>query len=88
MDMQYRRYNWRPSFPVNISEPVGGNYYPTDTITFLRDPSQNLQLTVITDRAHGSSAQGNGLLELGMHRRLLYVLRFRPAIRRNTHRNG
>lgn len=43
-----------------------------DTAAFIRDINTNSQLTLLTDRARGCSAQGVGQLETMLHRRLLY----------------
>lgn len=42
-EMQKRRYNYRPTWPLNVTEPVAGNYYPMNSAAFLR--SGNAQIT-------------------------------------------
>ncbi len=49
----------------------GGNYYPCPTAVKLVDPVAGLRLTVMTDRAQGCSSQGNGAVEVMVHRRCL-----------------
>lgn len=52
-------------------EPVAMNYYPAATATFIRDESgpRAMQLTVVSDRAHGAGCLGAGQLEVMLHRR-------------------
>ncbi|XP_074713591.1 lysosomal alpha-mannosidase [Strix uralensis] len=65
-----RRRNYRPTWNLNQSEPVAGNYYPVNTRIFIKD--KKFQLTVLTDRSQGGSSVFDGSLELMVHRRLLY----------------
>lgn len=48
------------------AEPVAVNYYPAPTASFIRDEldMRRLQLTVVTDRAHGIGCLGQGQLEV------------------------
>jgi len=52
-------------------EPVAVNYYPAATASFIRDESGDspMQLSVMTDRAHGAGCLGSGQLEIMLHRR-------------------
>ena len=54
---------------------IGGNYYPVDSAIAMRDRSgiSNLQVTVLTDRAQGGSADlsSKATIELMQHRRIL-----------------
>jgi hypothetical protein len=43
--MQQRKLNFRPTWPLEVNEPVSGNYYPMNTAAFIRDDSQEVQLT-------------------------------------------
>ncbi|XP_053907882.1 lysosomal alpha-mannosidase [Cuculus canorus] len=65
-----RRRNYRPTWNLNQTEPVAGNYYPVNTRIFIKD--EKMQLTVLTDRSQGGSSIFDGSLELMVHRRLLY----------------
>ena len=51
--MQLRVRNYRPTWTLQVNEPVAGNYYPVNTAVFIRDNTQNLQLTLVTDRSRG-----------------------------------
>ncbi|XP_062846006.1 lysosomal alpha-mannosidase [Trichomycterus rosablanca] len=64
-----RRKDYRPTWNLNQSEPIAGNYYPINTRSFIKD-GQN-QLSVVTDRSQGISSIYNGSLEIMVHRRLL-----------------
>ncbi|XP_065289713.1 lysosomal alpha-mannosidase-like [Dermacentor albipictus] len=67
-----RRLNYRPTWKVNIQEPVAGNYYPVNSRIFIRDDAKKVQFTVLTDRSQGGSSLREGSVELMVHRRLLY----------------
>ncbi|GAB5356636.1 hypothetical protein AAMO2058_000306400 [Amorphochlora amoebiformis] len=62
-----------PSYPqpLNISEPVAGNYYPVNAMIAIEDPSLNAELVVITDAALGGTSLAPGEIELMVHRRVL-----------------
>lgn len=64
-----RRRNYRPTWKLNQTEPVAGNYYPVNSRIYITDG--NMQLTVLTDRSQGGSSLSDGSLELMVHRRLL-----------------
>nr|XP_055227621.1 lysosomal alpha-mannosidase isoform X4 [Gorilla gorilla gorilla] len=64
-----RRRDYRPTWKLNQTEPVAGNYYPVNTRIYITDG--NMQLTVLTDRSQGGSSLRDGSLELMVHRRLL-----------------
>ncbi|NP_001244175.1 lysosomal alpha-mannosidase precursor [Cavia porcellus] len=64
-----RRRDYRPSWKLNQTEPVAGNYYPVNSRIYITDGK--MQLTVLTDRSQGGSSMSDGSLELMVHRRLL-----------------
>ncbi|XP_021563703.1 LOW QUALITY PROTEIN: lysosomal alpha-mannosidase [Carlito syrichta] len=64
-----RRRDYRPTWNLNQTEPVAGNYYPVNSRIYITDG--NMQLTVLTDRSQGGSSLRDGSLELMVHRRLL-----------------
>lgn len=64
-----RRRDYRPSWELNQTEPVAGNYYPVNSRIYITDGKT--QLTVLTDRSQGGSSLRDGSLELMVHRRLL-----------------
>ena len=68
-----RVWNYRPSWKLtDLKEPISGNYYPINSRIFLRDETKDLQLTVLSDRSQGGTSPQDGVLELMVHRRLLY----------------
>ncbi|PIO65545.1 glycosyl hydrolase family 38 protein [Teladorsagia circumcincta] len=64
--MMRRQKKFNPSYKYVDSEPVSGNYYPVTNRVFMKD--DKLQLTVLTDRAEGTTVIDGGL-ELMLHRR-------------------
>ncbi|XP_039108174.1 lysosomal alpha-mannosidase [Hyaena hyaena] len=64
-----RRRDYRPTWKLNQTEAVAGNYYPVNSRIYIRD--SNTQLTVLTDRSQGGSSLRDGSVELMVHRRLL-----------------
>ncbi|XP_051827566.1 lysosomal alpha-mannosidase [Antechinus flavipes] len=64
-----RRRDYRPTWDLNQTEPVAGNYYPVSSRLYITDG--RVQLTVLTDRSQGGSSLKDGSLELMVHRRLL-----------------
>ncbi|KAF3829408.1 hypothetical protein GH733_003672 [Mirounga leonina] len=64
-----RRRDYRPTWKLNQTEPVAGNYYPVNSRIYIRDGK--MQLTVLTDRSQGGSSLKDGSMELMVHRRLL-----------------
>uniref|UniRef100_A0A8D1UBD3 Alpha-mannosidase n=1 Tax=Sus scrofa TaxID=9823 RepID=A0A8D1UBD3_PIG len=64
-----RRRDYRPTWKLNQTEPVAGNYYPVNSRIYITDGKT--QLTVLTDRSQGGSSLGDGSVELMVHRRLL-----------------
>ncbi|XP_076427995.1 lysosomal alpha-mannosidase isoform X3 [Peromyscus maniculatus bairdii] len=57
-----RRRDHRPTWRLNQTEPVAGNYYPVNTRIYISDG--HMQLTVVTDRSQGGSSLKDGSLEL------------------------
>ena len=71
-EMQKRVRNYRPTWTLNVTEPVAGNYYPVNSRIYIQDVTTQNQFTVITDRSHGGSSLNDGQVELMVHRCLLY----------------
>ena len=68
-EMQQRIINQRKYYPFKQTEPVAGNYYPVDTLMYIRDGAA--QLNVFTDAAVGGGSIEQGEMYLTVHRRLL-----------------
>uniref|UniRef100_A0A1W7RA88 Alpha-mannosidase n=1 Tax=Hadrurus spadix TaxID=141984 RepID=A0A1W7RA88_9SCOR len=71
-EMRKRIINYRPTWKLNVTEPVSGNYYPVNSRIYIKDVTKGIQVTVLTDRSQGGSSLHNGSLELMIHRRLLH----------------
>ncbi|XP_001603702.3 lysosomal alpha-mannosidase isoform X1 [Nasonia vitripennis] len=70
-EMLKRKLNYRPTWEVELQEPISGNYYPVTTKISIQDENNKLRLSALTDRAQGGSSLKEGELELMVHRRLL-----------------
>jgi lysosomal alpha-mannosidase len=68
-EMQTRIRNYRPTWSLNVTEPVSGNYFPVNCGIQLNDETSGHTLTVVTDRSQGGSSMQDGALELMVHRR-------------------
>ena len=68
-EMQERKRNYRPTWPLDDTEPVAENYYPVNSRMYIRDSDK--QLTILTDRSLGGSSMKDGSMEIMLHRRLL-----------------
>ena len=68
-DSMRRVRNARPSWPLEVTEPVADNYFPTTTFQWSSDGTTTI--SVVTDRAQGGASMNNGELEFMVHRRLL-----------------
>jgi len=69
-EMLVRKRDFRPTWKLDQTEPVAGNYYPVTTALAIRD--SRVQLTVLTDAAQaGTGCVRDGEVELMAHRALL-----------------
>jgi len=66
-----RRLNERPTWSLEVFEPVAGNYYPLTVAGYVRDEQRQLQLSVLADRSQGVASLRDGQMEVMIHRRLL-----------------
>lgn len=64
--------NFRPTWRVNVTEPVASNYYPVTSKILIRDPNEDLEVAVLTDRAQGGTSLNDGEIELMLHRNCLH----------------
>jgi len=65
-----RRRNHRPTWDLNVYEPVAGNYYPVGTAAYIEDPAY-ASFAVVTDRSLGGASLFDGSIELMLQRRIL-----------------
>lgn len=69
--MLRRQRDARPTWTLNLTQPVAANYFPVYTAISIDDGSSKI-LTVLNDRAQGGSSMHDGSVELMVHRRLLH----------------
>ncbi|XP_046463564.1 lysosomal alpha-mannosidase-like [Daphnia pulex] len=69
-----RRRDFRPTWTLDVTEPVSGNYYPINSHIYVTDSEQNAGavLALVNDRSQGGTSLKDGQIELMVHRRLLY----------------
>uniref|UniRef100_A0A7N0USJ5 Alpha-mannosidase n=1 Tax=Kalanchoe fedtschenkoi TaxID=63787 RepID=A0A7N0USJ5_KALFE len=69
-DFLKRVRNHRDDWPLTVTQPVAGNYYPINLGIYTKD--EKLELSVLVDRASGGSSIKDGEVELMLHRRMAY----------------
>mgnify|MGYP000849733300 FL=1 len=72
LEMQKRVLNYRPTYPVDILEPVAGNYYPINSAIYIEDAENQQRVTLMNDRSQGGSSLKDGAFEVMLHRRILH----------------
>lgn len=65
-EMLRRQRNHRDTWPLEVHEPVAGNYYPITSGVAITDGETTLALA--TERAQGAASLANGQLEVMVHR--------------------
>ncbi|KAL1569764.1 alpha-mannosidase [Salvia divinorum] len=68
-DFLKRVRDYRADWPLTVTQPVAGNYYPINLGIFVKDKKS--ELSVLVDRATGGSSISDGEIELMLHRRIL-----------------
>ncbi|XP_046734865.1 lysosomal alpha-mannosidase isoform X3 [Diprion similis] len=71
-EMLRREKNFRPTWTLQLAEPVAGNYYPITAKVTIKDRINKLRMSVLNDRAQGGSSLNDGQVELMLHRRILH----------------
>lgn len=69
-DFIKRVRNYREDWPLQVTQPVAGNYYPVNLGMYIKDNVN--EFSVLVDRAVGGSSIQDGQLELMLHRILLH----------------
>ena len=59
-----RKRDYRPTWDLEVNEPVSGNYYPVTSKIVIRDTVKAQELAVLNDRAQGGSSINDGQVEL------------------------
>jgi len=77
-EFQHRILNYRPTWELEVHEPVAGNFYPITTAMYIKGDmmqasgkTKRAQLSVLVDRAQAGASLRSGEIELMVHRRLL-----------------
>jgi len=65
-EMQPRQRDQRPSWKLNVTEEVAGNYYPVTAAAAIYDTTS--QLSVVVDRAQGAGSLNDGEVMLSASR--------------------
>ncbi|CAG5130757.1 unnamed protein product, partial [Candidula unifasciata] len=65
-----RQLNYRPTWNLNQTEPVGGNYFPVNALIAIKSGDAKAQLSVLVDRSQGGTSLNDGDVEIMLHRRL------------------
>lgn len=63
-EMLKRIRNYRPTWNLELKEPISGNYYPVTSKIAIKDEEKQLKLSVLNDRAQGGSSLQDGAIEL------------------------
>ncbi|KAK3005175.1 hypothetical protein RJ639_016343 [Escallonia herrerae] len=69
-DFLKRVRDYRADWPLSVTQPVAGNYYPLNLGLFTMD--KKAEMSVLVDRAIGGASIEDGELELMLHRRIIY----------------
>ncbi|KAK1423560.1 hypothetical protein QVD17_18864 [Tagetes erecta] len=69
-DFLKRVRDYREDWPLQVTQPVAGNYYPLNLGMFTRN--NKTELSVLVDRATGGASINDGQMEIMFHRRMLY----------------
>ncbi|XP_021907952.1 alpha-mannosidase [Carica papaya] len=69
-DFIKRIRDYRSDWPLEVKQPVAGNYYPLNLGMFIMD--KKTEFSVLVDRATGGSSIVDGEVELMLHRRMLF----------------
>lgn len=62
--MLKRIRNYRPTWDLELKEPISGNYYPVTSKIAIKDEEKQFKLSVLNDRAQGGSSLQDGAIEL------------------------
>ncbi|KAL2333816.1 hypothetical protein Fmac_015029 [Flemingia macrophylla] len=69
-DFLKRVRDYREDWPLQVTQPVAGNYYPLNLGIYTKDKKS--EFSVIVDRATGGASIKDGEVELMLHRRILH----------------
>lgn len=63
-----RTIDYRPTWDLEVFQPVAGNYYPVNAAIYIEDSDSSL--AVLNDRTQGGASLSSGSIELMVQRRL------------------
>ncbi|KAL0343087.1 UNVERIFIED_CONTAM: Alpha-mannosidase [Sesamum angustifolium] len=69
-DFLKRVRDYRADWPLTVTQPVAGNYYPINLGIYIEDNKS--EFSVLVDGATGGSSINDGEIELMLHRRMIY----------------
>ncbi|KAL5122566.1 Alpha-mannosidase [Glycine soja] len=69
-DFLKRVRDHREDWPLQVTQPVAGNYYPINLGIYTKDKKS--EFSVLVDRATGGASIKDGEVELMLHRRILH----------------
>ncbi|KAG6700778.1 hypothetical protein I3842_08G130500 [Carya illinoinensis] len=69
-DFLKRVRDYRADWPLSVTQPVAGNYYPLNLGIYTMD--KKFELSILVDRATGGSSIEDGEVELMLHRRMRF----------------
>lgn len=59
-----RKRNFRPTWQMDVTEPVAGNYYPVNSHIYLTGADRKRFVALVTDRSQGGTSLHDGEIEL------------------------
>ncbi|KAJ0693706.1 putative alpha-mannosidase [Helianthus annuus] len=68
-DFLKRVRDYREDWPLHVTQPVAGNYYPLNLGIYTSD--KKTEMSVLVDRATGGASIKDGQMEIMFHRRML-----------------
>ncbi|CAH1413663.1 unnamed protein product [Lactuca virosa] len=69
-DFLKRVRDYREDWPLQVTQPIAGNYYPLNLGIFTTD--NKTELSVLVDRSTGGASIKDGQMEIMFHRHMLY----------------
>lgn len=70
LETQKRVLNYRPTYDLDLMQPISGNYYVVNMFTYMEDQQSGRRVAILTDRSCGCSSLLEGQMEIMVHRRL------------------
>jgi hypothetical protein len=64
-----RKLDYRPTWDMEVFQPIAGNYYPVNAAIYIEDEASSL--SVLNDRTQGGASLADGEIEIMVQRRLV-----------------